>query len=214
MAGRVTSRSLNPEGGFQIGGRGKVDHKDTRFFRTPEGRVVETTKDKAPRTTDYVLDILNDLRKNGVEYDITRVYSKNSRKMHGTADMLAIEIMKPNYAGKMQRYQAWAYYDQEGNAKVMFEGGGNSLLGALKGLDEAMGMRPGEKPLKEYYEEMSLDAQAAVAEKLKDVDWEEVFDDIVYKGDADSGADAMGTYEARDMIRAIMDSLVKPIPGA
>lgn len=206
-------RTMNPPKGAQIVGRTKVDtHKGTKFYHNKKGQIVEKKSGGKTSQKDPVLKMLNDLRAAGMDYEITRIYSEKSRKLRGTPNMLAMEVIKPNYVGVPTKYQAWGYYTADGKAKIMFEGGGNSLLGALAGLDSSAVMRPGEIPLKQYYEEMSLGAQAKVAEKLKDIDWDEIFDDIIYDSrDEDAGVDIKGAYESRDMIRLLMDEIVTSI---
>ena len=206
-------RTMNPPKGAQIVGRTKVDtHKGTKFYRNKKGQVVEKKSGGRTSQKDPVLKMLNDLRAAGMDYEITRIYSEKSRKLRGTPNMLAMEVVKPNYVGVPTKYQAWGYYTADGKAKIMFEGGGNSLLGALAGLDNSAVMRPGEIPLKQYYEEMSLGAQAKVAEMLKDIDWDEIFDDVIYDSrDEDAGVDIKGAYESRDMIRLLMDEIVTSI---
>ena len=203
-------RTMNPPKGIQIVGRTKVDtHKGTKFYRNKKGQVVEKKSGGRTSQKDPVLKMLNDLRAAGMDYEITRIYSEKSRKLRGTPNMLAMEVVKPNYVGVPTKYQAWGYYTADGKAKIMFEGGSNSLLGALAGLDSSAVMRPGEIPLKQYYEEMSLGAQAKVAEMLKDINWDEIFDDVIYDSrDEDAGVDIKGAYESRDMIRLLMDEIV------
>lgn len=209
----VAKRTMNPPKGAQIVGRTKVDtHKGTKFYHNKKGQIVEKKSGGKTSQKDPVLKMLNDLRAAGMDYEITRIYSEKSRKLRGTPNMLAMEVVKPNYVGVPTKYQAWGYYTADGKAKIMFEGGGNSLLGALAGLDNSAVMRPGEIPLKQYYEEMSLGAQAKVAEMLKDIDWDEIFDDIIYDSrDEDAGVDIKGAYESRDMIRLLMDEIVTSI---
>lgn len=203
-------RTMNPAKGVQIAGRTKVDtHKGTKFYHNERGQIVEKKTGGKTSQKDPVIKMLNDLRAEGMDYEITRIYAENSRKLKGTPNMLAMEVIRPNYAGVPTRYQAWGYYAADGKAKIMFEGGGNSLLGALAGLDNSAVMRPGEIPLKQYYEEMSLGAQAKVAERLKDIDWDEIFDDVIYDSrDEDAGVDIKGAYDSRDMIRLLMDEIV------
>lgn len=209
----VSKRTMNPPKGFQIVGRTKVDtHKGTKFYHNKKGQIVEKKSGGKTSQKDPVIKMLNDLRAAGMDYEITRIYSEKSRKLRGTPNMLAMEVIKPNYVGVPTKYQAWGYYTADGKAKIMFEGGGNSLLGALAGLDNSAVMRPGEIPLKQYYEEMSLGAQAKVAEKLKDIDWDEIFDDVIYDSrDDDAGVDVKGAYDSRDMIRLLMDEIVVSI---
>ena len=206
-------RTMNPPKGAQIVGRTKVDtHKGTKFYHNKKGQIVEKKSGGKTSQKDPVLKMLNDLRTAGMDYEITRIYSEKSRKLRGTPNMLAMEVVKPNYVGVPTKYQAWGYYTADGKAKIMFEGGGNSLLGALAGLDNSAVMRPGEILLKQYYEEMSLGAQAKVAEALKDIDWDEIFDDVIYDSrDEDAGVDIKGAYESRDMIRLLMDEIVTSI---
>lgn len=209
----VAKRTMNPPKGAQIVGRTKVDtHKGTKFYHNKKGQIVEKKSGGKTSQKDPVLKMLNDLRAAGMDYEITRIYSEKSRKLRGTNNMLAMEVVKPNYVGVPTKYQAWGYYTADGKAKIMFEGGGNSLLGALAGLDNSAVMRPGEIPLKQYYEEMSLGAQAKVAEMLKDIDWDEIFDDVIYDSrDEDAGVDIKGAYDSRDMIRSLMDEIVTSI---
>ena len=206
----VAKRTMNPPKGAQIVGRTKLDtHKDTKFYRNKKGQIVEKKSGGRTGQKDPVIKMLNDLRAAGMDYEITRIYSEKSRKLRGTPNMLAMEVIRPNYVGVPTKYQAWGYYTADGKAKIMFEGGGNSLLGALAGLDNSAVMRPGEIPLKQYYEEMSPGAQAKVAEALKDIDWDEIFDDVIYDSrDEDAGVDIKGAYESRDMIRLLMDEIV------
>ena len=206
-------KTMNPPKGAQIVGRTKVDtHKGTKFYHNKKGQIVEKKSGGKTSQKDPVLKMLNDLRAAGMDYEITRIYSEKSRKLRGTPNMLAMEVVKPNYVGVPTKYQAWGYYTADGKAKIMFEGGGNSLLGALAGLDSSVVMRPGEIPLKQYYEEMSLGAQAKVAEMLKDIDWDEIFDDVIYDSrDEDAGVNIKGAYESRDMIRLLMDEIVTSI---
>ena len=209
----VAKRTMNPPKGAQIVGRTKLDtHKGTKFYRNKKGQVVEKKSGGRTGQKDPVIKMLNDLRAAGMDYEITRIYSEKSRKLRGTPNMLAMEVIRPNYVGVPTKYQAWGYYAADGKAKIMFEGGGNSLLGALAGLDNSAVMRPGEIPLKQYYEEMSPGAQAKVAEALKDIDWDEIFDDVIYDSrDEDAGVDIKGAYESRDMIRLLMDEIVVSI---
>ena len=206
-------KTMNPPKGAQIVGRTKVDtHKGTKFYHNKKGQIVEKKSGGKTSQKDPVLKMLNDLRAAGMDYEITRIYSEKSRKLRGTPNMLAMEVVKPNYVGVPTKYQAWGYYTADGKAKIMFEGGGNSLLGALAGLDSSVVMRPGEIPLKQYYEEMSLGAQAKVAEMLKDINWDEIFDDVIYDSrDEDAGVDIKGAYDSRDMIRSLMDEIVTSI---
>ena len=209
----AAKRTMNPPKGAQIVGRTKVDtHKGTKFYHNKKGQIVEKKSGGKTSQKDPVIKMLNDLRAAGMDYEITRIYSEKSRKLRGTPNMLAMEVVRPNYVGVPTKYQAWGYYTADGKAKIMFEGGGNSLLGALAGLDNSAVMRPGEIPLKQYYEEMSPGAQAKVAEKLKDIDWDEIFDDVIYDSrDEDAGVDIKGAYESRDMIRLLMDEIVTSI---
>ena len=209
----AAKRTMNPPKGAQIVGRTKVDtHKGTKFYHNKKGQIVEKKSGGKTSQKDPVIKMLNDLRAAGMDYEITRIYSEKSRKLRGTPNMLAMEVVRPNYVGVPTKYQAWGYYTADGKAKIMCEGGGNSLLGALAGLDNSAVMRPGEIPLKQYYEEMSPGAQAKVAEKLKDIDWDEIFDDVIYDSrDEDAGVDIKGAYESRDMIRLLMDEIVTSI---
>ena len=209
----VAKRTMNPPKGAQIVGRTKVDtHKGTKFYHNKRGQIVEKKSGGKTSQKDPVIKMLNDLRAAGMDYEITRIYSEKSRKLRGTPNMLAMEVIRPNYVGVPTKYQAWGYYTADGKARIMFEGGGNSLLGALAGLDNSAVLRPGEIPLKQYYEEMSPGAQAKVAEALKDIDWDEIFDDVIYDSrDEDAGVDIKGAYESRDMIKLLMDEIVVSI---
>ena len=209
----VAKRTMNPPKGAQIVGRTKVDtHKGTKFYHNKRGQIVEKKSGGKTSQKDPVIKMLNDLRAAGMDYEITRIYSEKSRKLRGTPNMLAMEVIRPNYVGVPTKYQAWGYYTADGKARIMFEGGGNSLLGALAGLDNSAVLRPGEIPLKQYYEEMSPGAQAKVAEALKDIDWDEIFNDVIYDSrDEDAGVDIKGAYESRDMIKLLMDEIVVSI---
>ena len=106
----VAKRTMNPPKGAQMVGRTKLDtHKGTKFYHNKKGQIVEKKSGGRTGQKDPVIKMLNDLRAAGMDYEITRIYSEKSRKLRGTPNMLAMEVVRPNYVGVPTKYQAWGY---------------------------------------------------------------------------------------------------------
>lgn len=206
---------INPFKGNRVVNATKIDRENavTRYYRDAKGRVVE--KKKAGRTSrkDPILRTLNAYREAGGDAEITRIFSKKSRVLRGTEDMLAVEIRKTSpVTGNPKTYRGWLYTDKQGRTKLMYEGGGNSLLGALKGLDDSAPQRPGEIRLVTLYSMCTPAARAKIADILKDWDWDAVFRDEIYNSaDPDEGADVEEAYRIRDRVREIIAEVTQPM---
>ena len=150
------SYSLSQRGAYTVSGR--------KYAYTPGATGLGSEADAVTRS-------LNQYLAAGGRQQITRVYSEKSRVMRGTQDMAAVKFRE--ITG--EEVTGWITAD----GRLISE---DQILSALHGLDKAAGyddMMEGSLT-RQYLEATPLE-QARMADALKELNWDQIFHDTLYK---------------------------------
>lgn len=161
--------SMNPARGNVLGAyslkkRGAFTVNQGRYAYSPGATGLGSESDAVTRA-------LNEYLGAGGRQQITRVYSASSRVMRGTQDLAAVKFKE--ITG--EEVTGWIASD----GRLISE---DQILSALHGLDKAAGYDDlMEGSLVRQYLEGSPLQQARMADALKELDWNQLFHDTLYK---------------------------------